>query len=658
MARMSPSLSRTWPAVRLLYFGVVAGLLIYSALTLWLGIAGAFYPYQLDYGEGIVLWFARQAALGQALYRPLLDPPLTVNNYPPVAMFLTAPFYLIFGPSYAPGRLLNLAGALLVAYLLYRMARAETGARHWSLLAPLLFLGSTFIYHWAPLFRVDLIGLGLTWTGIYLAWRGEATALGPAVHRRFWVAAFLLFVLAVYTKQSFLAAPGAAILALFVRNRRQGVLFGIAFAAAGAMSFLLGNLLTAGGFWAGLVTANASSWLWSTFWPVFSLWLGTYGLLFVIAAVTWAYRVRRERKLGVLEFYLPLSFFSVMLSGRVGAWENYYFEAIAAICLFSVFAFVRGGSVQLKRRRGESSLRWPGSPAVAQEEGLSKGLTASTWPRLVSGESLLLVAFALELLLYLPEHDPQTAARLMAEEGEANRALAPVLAAARGQVIAEDMGALVTSGQPVIYYTFVYSNLARAGLYDQSWELANLRNCTFPLVVLEHGTREDVDHYRRFTHEFLSELDASYALETRLGKYELYRPAPIEHPAAFDFEGKIELVGWSRTPAVFDASTRSLTYTLLWQARSDPVGRYTTFVHLEDSTGRIVAQDDHEPRAGAFPTLAWKAGDKVREVHVLEWKQPLAPGSYYVRLGWYDAATGDRLSVGDEDVITLDRIES
>ena len=34
----------------------------------------------------------------------------------------------------------------------------------------------------------------------------------------------------------------------------------------------------------------------------------------------------------------------------------------------------------------------------------------------------------------------------------------------------------------------------------------------------------------------------------------------------------------------------------------------------------------------------------------------LAPGTYSVRVGWYDPVTGDRLQVGDEDMITLEEL--
>jgi hypothetical protein len=167
---------------RLLWLAVWIGLAIYLAFTLWLGFAGLAYPYQLDYGEGIVLWFAQELARGHAIYKPLADFPYASSNYPPVAMILAAILMPIFGDGYGAGRLLNFASALIVAALIWRIVRAETQSSlravsakqsptwsHPAILAALFFLASPYLYHWVSLFRVDLIGLAFTFAGIYFA---------------------------------------------------------------------------------------------------------------------------------------------------------------------------------------------------------------------------------------------------------------------------------------------------------------------------------------------------------------------------------------------------------------------------------------------------------------------------------------------------------
>ena len=91
------------------------------------------------------------------------------------------------------------------------------------------------------------------------------------------------------------------------------------------------------------------------------------------------------------------------------------------------------------------------------------------------------------------------------------------------------MGLLVTYDKVLDYHSFEYSQLAEAGRWDQSWELEQLRNRQRALVILEAGTRLDVDRYRRFTREFLSELDRNYRHTAHRGQVRALRAGP---PAA------------------------------------------------------------------------------------------------------------------------------
>ena len=55
------------------------------------------------------------------------------------------------------------------------------------------------------------------------------------------------------------------------------------------------------------------------------------------------------------------------------------------------------------------------------------------------------------------------------------------------------------------------------------------------------------------------------------------------------------------------------------------------------------AQIDREPNYGATPVTTWRVGETI--VDNLEFDLPA--GRYTVRLGWYDAFTGQRLLVLD-----------
>ncbi|MCI0476124.1 MAG: glycosyltransferase family 39 protein, partial [Anaerolineales bacterium] len=323
---------------RLVWLAVWIGLIAYFALTIWLGIVGLTYPYQLDYGEGIVLWFAQQLARGQPIYKGLADLPYASSNYPPVALILSAVLMPIFGDGYISGRLLNFASTLIIAALIFRIVHTET--RNWraGALSALFFLGSPYIFHWIPLFRVDLLGLAFAFGGVYLVWHFDRQPMTDDRHvSAFYFCLFTFaFLLALYTKHSLLAAPLAAFLALWMRDRRRALMFAFALGALGGAIYLALDLATRGGFTFGIVESNATVFLPEQLAALLQNFLTTFPILLLLALWGWIVR-GRAKKIGVLEWYAVTAFAALALSGRVGAWENYFFEAVAVACVFFGF---------------------------------------------------------------------------------------------------------------------------------------------------------------------------------------------------------------------------------------------------------------------------------------------------------------------------------
>jgi hypothetical protein len=68
-------------------------------------------------------------------------------------------------------------------------------------------------------------------------------------------------------------------------------------------------------------------------------------------------------------------------------------------------------------------------------------------------------------------------------------------------------------------------------------------------------------------------------------------------------------------------------------------------VHITDSAGQIVAQQEHRPQSGWFPTSKWAAGDIVPDRYVLVLPGSLPGGKYQIWVGWFDPLTGPRLSI-------------
>ena len=620
----------------------LAGLAYLAGLTVWLGISGLLFPYQLDYGEGVHLYFAKQWSQGRPIYKTIEGYPYITFNYAPLAILLALALTPVLGITYATGRLWTLLAVAVLPVLIALWVRRETGQGVPALVAALLFFGSPYVYHWAPLFRVDLIGLALTLAGLYcvLLAVAPATADGSAtgVRSRWLWLAVVLFVAGLYAKQSFVFAPAAAFLYLFFFvKRRQALVMALGMALLGGGLFVLVNALTGDAFWEALVVSNVNPFLWPEFWKQQADFFGTFAILAVLTAWYLADKFLLDRhgslrdKVSLLDLYLLAALGSVGLAGKAGAWENYFFEALAALALCSGLGL--GRLVRRSNRAGREPLGRLLAPA--------------------------LVLFQVALMW----HTPRVADRYLQLTQESNEAMVPILAQTPDPIISEDMGLLVTNGKILDYHSFQYSQLARAGRWDQAWELGQLRQRTVSMVILEEGTRLDVDHYQRFTREFLSELDRNYRHARTVGKYELYEPDPLQHEGWAEFGDQLAVVGWSLTPApasstqdgseVFLEPGQPFSLTVVWQAQQALSSDYTAFAHLVDGQGQGWAGEDHQPYDGLYPTSAWGAGEMVRDRFTLTVPADAPAGLYGVYVGWYDPATQERLPVGGRDAFQV-----
>ncbi|MBM4431374.1 MAG: hypothetical protein FJ026_13675, partial [Chloroflexi bacterium] len=354
-----------------LWLGVIIALAAYALLTLWFCLAGLNYPYQLDYGEGMMLAQAKMLAQGQQIYKPAAGFPYFFANYPPVMFALAAALVHLLGTSFLAGRIIAVPATLLLAILGGWMVWRATRQRLAAVVAALAFLGSPYVYHWAPLFRVDLLGLLFSVAGLYVLWRADKPQR-PFTDYSLYLAAILL-LLGLYTKQSFLAAPLAALLWLLFRDWRRALLLAGLLLLLGLPPFLLLNQATQGGFAFGLLSANVNPFSARLLLGQVADFLRTFAVLFLLAVYAWVERLRHHSsppspgrgwaggevaflaRLSVLDFYFVTALATVALAGKVGAWENYFFEPLLVLCVFAGLAIAR---VQADSRWQMADGRW------------------------------------------------------------------------------------------------------------------------------------------------------------------------------------------------------------------------------------------------------------------------------------------------------------
>ncbi len=98
-----------------------------------------------------------------------------------------------------------------------------------------------------------------------------------------------------------------------------------------------------------------------------------------------------------------------------------------------------------------------------------------------------------------------------------------------------------------------------------------------------------------------------------------------------------------------------LLVTLAWESLRPVAENYHVFVHLLDEAGTKVAQRDGQPLLWLRPTSTWQPGESIQDRYGMLLDEALPPGRYYIHIGLYDAATGERqpASAGPGDAVEL-----
>jgi len=97
---------------------------------------------------------------------------------------------------------------------------------------------------------------------------------------------------------------------------------------------------------------------------------------------------------------------------------------------------------------------------------------------------------------------------------------------------------------------------------------------------------------------------------------------------------------------------------LRWHTLTSPPTDYTAFLHIYDSDGELVAQNDVTPE---LPTSFWRFDERFVTSHYLTLDAPLKAGDYQIEVGWYRLNTnsegtysaGNRVEVHNPSVDEL-----
>jgi hypothetical protein len=116
-----------------------------------------------------------------------------------------------------------------------------------------------------------------------------------------------------------------------------------------------------------------------------------------------------------------------------------------------------------------------------------------------------------------------------------------------------------------------------------------------------------------------------------------------EREADYDLGGIVGLM----TPTA-SAANGQITACLEWVSKAPAPIDYHVFVHILSGGSEPLAQADHAPKGGLYPTTAWTSGEVIVDCFTLE-QAALPPEGWNMAVGLYDPATWERLPVATQE---------
>ncbi|MEC3949894.1 hypothetical protein [Sphingobium sp. HWE2-09] len=482
------------------------------------------YPFQLDYGEGIVWQQARNIWAGEG-YGPLQIFPAVVYHYPPL-------YHLTFEALAAwtgmdemvAGRIVSIVSSALSALMVGMLTSAVIGSAEnaktravCGVFAALLFLASFPVRMWTPLMRVDMLAVLLGAAGLWFAWR--------ALRRPHLIyVASALFVLGVYVKQISIAPPAAAYLVLLVTHRPLALRGLAAAICMGLLGLAIEQWLNGGQFLQHIVGYNVNRLALHLLWEILLPQLMEHAAMIALGVLGatggWLYvrRVaagdaghRRDRIANdpkavlILMLILFVGLKTIMLAAMVksGANANYMIDWFSGIAIFAGVAI---------------------APYVAYALG---GAATAGRPASIA---ILFMALPVQLAMMLSLYAGQPTTDTIASLRRDKQPVVDLIAASDRPVIADDMTFTIRAGRKVEWESAITAELGAKGVYDQKGLARLIRAHCFGLFAVDGILGEGVS-VSRYDPVTIAAIHEAYPRTQRYAKYMLYFPDAPADPA-------------------------------------------------------------------------------------------------------------------------------
>ena len=468
------------------------------------------FKYPLDYGEGPLLNQALRIVEGQPLYPHDIDtPPYIISNYPPVYVLINAILVALFGPHLLTGRLIaflsTIGSALMIASIIRLFSKPKDNLP--MLVGTSIFLATPYVLQWSPLYRIDMLALFFSLFGLYVSVRD------PDRNRNIYISA-VLFILAAYTRQSFgLAAPLAAMVYVFTHNKRQALKFFLAYSIGGLAIFGLLYWLTDGAFFFHIITANVNPFNWETVWNFARDIARKMPFTLMLAGAYLAVGWRLTKTYAFLCPYLLAAALAALTIGKAGSNVNYLVEISAAFGLMLGLIFARLTETLNIEPDQKPDFDFP-PDEIPQPEDVPSQVRVKLWANLAIflclGAIILLQVTGLSQdSLFGPVSNHRDRIK---HPGNDYPFLAENIrqSSEEGPVLADEFMAMLPANRILLFIQpFEMTQLAAAGLWDQSAFLKAIGNGEFPLILIHHFQFYNV-YLERWTPEMQQAIFKNY----------------------------------------------------------------------------------------------------------------------------------------------------
>ena len=510
-----------------LIYAVIAGLLarqicLLLEQSLWVVRC----PYEVEYGEGVVLRLAMKIADGSQVYTDYSHYPFMAATYMPFYPVVCALGVKLFGVSFAFGRALSCVATLAIMALIWAMLRRAGKSQFAAVSAALLFLAAPTVRLWMPQMRVDMPAIALSLAALYCVMLGGRWLVGGVA----------LMALALYTRQSEVAPVAASVVYLWwIGERRNAVLVAASVAALALGAFAILQAESGGWFYRSVVVANQNRW--DAGWFV-AIWKSTalrWPLPFLLAvsalpialirprpgAIELGARLRRRPELLLALFFLlalPVS----VTAGKAGAHVNHTMEALIAACLAAGVAVDYVGACRTSRWGGAA---W-----------------AAAW---------LVLAGSLLYPIVRPASVPNWREKIMTGGKEAME----VIRRTRGDILSDDIGLLVLAGRPVFLDSHKMTTMFLDGRWDQRPVVEDIKRRRFALIITKWdpigGASDTWGAYGnlRWSIGMGRAIMRNYSLVKQVGYIYITAPADATHPSCAEVKRRLKLAPTGGQPS-------------------------------------------------------------------------------------------------------------